>query len=205
MWLMELQGTLQDHLPEASGWTCLLVQHYTFLSSLPSAREEDKWSRVRGWTFWRRGIPCCVPCDGKEVDCSPAKVAEKDLCGVWADQGPACSVVEIGTVLGPKVSRRQKLSRHLDKDAKDFLILPRRRERCFQTVHVHSPQSCWPLPALSGTDGKVIEEQLSQFHQDCVRKLVCAWVLQVNISNLQHPVSHQGNSKEVIYGWVLAK
>lgn len=28
------------------------------------------------------------PVMGKEVGCSPAKVAEKDLCGVWADQGP---------------------------------------------------------------------------------------------------------------------
>lgn len=70
---------------------------------------------------------------------------------------------------------------------------------------VCSPQSHWPLPALSGTDGKVTEKQLPQFHQRWIRKLMCVQVLQVNISNLQHPVNHQGNSKEVIYGWVLAK
>lgn len=64
MWLTELQSTLQDHLPEASAWTCLLVQHYTFLLSL-SAGEDDKWSRGRGCTLWRRGIPSCVLSAGK--------------------------------------------------------------------------------------------------------------------------------------------
>lgn len=193
-------------MAEPACWFNITPSSWAFL--LPVKRTNGA-----GWEDGLSGgeeIPVVSPVLGKEVDCSPAKVAEKDLCGGWAvlwgaDQGPACSVLEIWTVLGPKVSRRQKLSRHLEKDAKDFLILPRRREKRFKTMHVHSPQSCWPLPALSGTDGKVIEEQLSQFHQHCVRKLVCVWVFQVNISNLQYPVSHQGNSKEVFYGWVLAK
>lgn len=84
MWLMELRSTLQDHLPEASAWTCLLVQYYIVLLSL-SARERTNGAGLEDELSGGGEFPVVSPVLGKDVSWrrSPAKGTEKSVCAVW--------------------------------------------------------------------------------------------------------------------------
>lgn len=130
-------------VPEPACWFNITPSSWAFLLG--------KRTNGAGWEGTLSGgeeFPVVSPVLGEEVDCSPAKVSEKDVRGVWPvlwDQASTCSVLEIWTVLGPNVSRRQKLSRHLDKDAKGFFILSSKRGKTtFQQCLCTAPSPTGP-------------------------------------------------------------
>lgn len=109
-------------MPEPAWWFNITPSSWAFLPGKRTNRAGLEDALSGGEEF-----PVVVPSVGEGGWLQSAKVAEKGVCGVWsvlwgADQGPACSVLEIWMVLGPNIFWRQKLSRHLDRDAKDFFF-----------------------------------------------------------------------------------
>lgn len=171
-----LQSTLKNHLPQVSTWTSLAgsMLHLPALEPLCWGRGEMEQGKRMHFLEERNSL--LFQCWGRWLSAVLLRrPGENDIHGVWpviwgADQGPACSVVEIQTVLGPDFSRRhEKLSGRLDKDAKDYFIPSSNRGKSsFKPCPRTAPSLAGPSRAFcQALMGRVFETIVTIWSTSC--------------------------------------